>query len=244
MLIIKKTPTHHDRLALQHPPSRRRHRPARKHSPLSGIRGNTCDGGGYAKEFYLRLGQASFDVAILDIGLPDQSGFVLADYLRQNTDSGIIILTAHSAIQEKVQGYAAGADLYLVKPVDMEGLSAAIKSMALRRTGNLDEPRASPNLWLLDRSAWRLISPSGTSIMLTGKEYTFLSLLALADRKQLGRRELLEAMGYRDDAYVGRALDNIVLRIRNKIRDQTGMDDVIHTFHSVGFCFSAELQVR
>ena len=77
MLIIKKTPTHHDRLALQHPPSRRRHRPARKHSPLSGIRGNTCDGGGYAKEFYLRLGQASFDVAILDIGLPDQSAAIL-----------------------------------------------------------------------------------------------------------------------------------------------------------------------
>jgi len=208
------------------------------------LAGLQATGAASAKEFYLRLGQASFDVAILDIGLPDQSGFVLADYLRQNTGAGIIILTAHSAIQEKVQGYEAGADLYLVKPVDMEELSAAIKSMASRRTGKLDEPRASPNRWLLDRSGWHLVSPAGTSIMLTGKEYTFLSLLAQADRKQLGRRELLVAMGYRDDDYSGRALDNLVLRIRKKIRDQTGMDDVIRTFHSVGFCFSAELQVR
>ena len=208
------------------------------------LAGLQAKGAASAKEFYLRLDQASFDVVILDIGLPDQSGFVLADYLRQNTGSGIIILTAHSAIQEKVQGYEAGADLYLVKPVDMEELSAAIKSMASRRTGKLDEPRETPNPWVLDLSAWHLISPAGTSIMLTGKEYTFLSLLAQADRKQLDRRELLGAMGYRDDAYSGRALDNLVLRIRKKIRDQTGMDDVIHTFHSVGFCFSAELQVR
>ena len=113
------------------------------------LAGLQAKGAASAKEFYLRLDQASFDVVILDIGLPDQSGFVLADYLRQNTGSGIIILTAHSAIQEKVQGYEAGADLYLVKPIEMEELSAAIKSMASRRTVKLDEPRETPNLWAL-----------------------------------------------------------------------------------------------
>ncbi len=76
---------------------------------------------------------SNFDVAVVDVNLPDQSGFTLTDYLRRNTDLGIIIVTARDGMEDRVRGYSAGADLYLVKPVDMPELAVAIVNLAHRR---------------------------------------------------------------------------------------------------------------
>ncbi len=89
---------------------------------------------GTAHEFISCLDSDTFDVAIIDVGLPDLSGYVLAEYARLKTDLGIIMLTARGKIEARVQGYLAGADLYLVKPVDMNELLAAITNLAKRRT--------------------------------------------------------------------------------------------------------------
>jgi len=87
---------------------------------------------GSAAEFYQVLPKRDFQVAVIDVGLPDQSGHVLAQYLRANTGTAVIMLTARSTIDDKIKGYDSGADLYLVKPVDCRELSAAIVSIAQR----------------------------------------------------------------------------------------------------------------
>jgi two-component system, OmpR family, response regulator len=97
------------------------------------VTGMNASGVGSVFEFYQSVVTRNFDVAVVDVNLPDQSGFTLADYLRRNSDLGIIIITARDSMEDRVRGYGAGADLYLVKPVNMPELVAAIASLSLRR---------------------------------------------------------------------------------------------------------------
>jgi DNA-binding response OmpR family regulator len=197
-----------------------------------------------AKEFNDCLALNSFDIAVIDIGLPDESGLMLAERLRKTSDIGIIILTAHAEIDDRVQGYAVGADLYMVKPVVMVELAAAINSIAKRRLERQSTPATPISTWVLVRSSRHLISPEGTAISLSAKEFELFFLLANAQGQPVKRKDLTAALHYPNDLYGGRALDNLVRRIRVKIRSQAGVDDLIHTFHSQGFYISAEVIVR
>ncbi len=199
---------------------------------------------GSAREFYQCLDQESFDVAVIDIGLPDQSGYVLAEYVRHNTDLGIIILTAHSDIEHRIRGYSCGADLYLVKPVNMRELVAAIENLAKRHLERHSQPMASMNAWVLHLSTRLLISPDGVEINLTGKEFNLVRILAEADENLIGRRQLLTLLAYPEDDYLGRAFDSLMLRLRNKIRKLTGEDAPVLNFHGVGYCFSGQVNIQ
>ncbi len=207
--------------------------------------GFAARGVGTASGFYQCLGQEAFDLAIIDIGLPDQSGYVLADYLRNNTDLSIIILTARNEVAERVQGYASGADLYLIKPVEMEELVAAIASLAKRRETRhiLNIPKSTP-IWTLCLSSWCLLPPEGGDISLTAKEVELLRLLAEANDRPVPRQQLLACLHYPADDYFNRGLDNVISRLRKKIRTQTGRDETIHTSHSLGYSFAGKLLVR
>lgn len=83
--------------------------------------------------FYRALADATFDVAVVDLGLPDQSGETLIEYLRQNTTTPIIVVTARDTLDTRVGCYRTGADLFLAKPIDGRELAAAIASLAGRR---------------------------------------------------------------------------------------------------------------
>ena len=206
--------------------------------------GNKVTSTSNAKEFCQCLALDSFDIAVIDIGLPDESGLMLAERLRKTSDIGIIILTAHAEIDDRVQGYAVGADLYMVKPAVMVELAAAINSIAKRRFERQSTPATPISTWVLVRSSRHLISPEGTAISLSAKEFDLLFLLVNAQGQPVKRKDLTAALHYPNDLYGGRALDNLVRRIRVKIRNQAGMDDLIHTFHSQGFYISAEVIVR
>lgn len=70
-----------------------------------------------ALECYQTMSQDKFDIAAVDVGLPDQNGFVLAEYIRSNTDMNVILLIAMGEPEDRVKGYESGADIYFVKPV-------------------------------------------------------------------------------------------------------------------------------
>ncbi|WP_163484600.1 response regulator transcription factor, partial [Escherichia coli] len=78
---------------------------------------------------YKALRQESYDIAVLDVNLPDISGFELARDLAPQAEMGIIMLTARTGRDDRVRGYADGADLYLTKPVDSEELALAIVNL-------------------------------------------------------------------------------------------------------------------
>ncbi|BCS52868.1 response regulator transcription factor [Geobacter sp. SVR] len=213
-----------------------------------GIVGIEAVGVASAAEFYVAVTAGSWNVVVADIGLPDQSGYVLVEYVRNNTTARVIILTARNALDDRIKGYGAGADLYLSKPVDSRELAAAIASLALRRTNDpqlpaLSSPAPPQDAWSLSRSAWSLIAPDETVIALTSKELQFLELLAATPGMPVTREILLMKLYNRHDEYTNRSLDSLVRRLRAKIMAATDVPQPIKTAHAVGHCVSVSLNM-
>ena len=99
--------------------------------------------------FYKAMRADRFDVAILDVNLPDTSGFELARDAAEDGQMGVVILTARAGRDDRVKGYGVGADLYLTKPVDGEELLLAVRNLTrrARKAGAGPSPAA--------HAAWR-----------------------------------------------------------------------------------------
>lgn len=199
-----------------------------------------------ALAFYRVMDQRrDFHVGIIDLGLPDQPGHVLADYARRNTRMSVIVVTANDNVDNRVDTYRAGADLFLGKPIDSRELVAAVSAMAERyreRHGNRVD--ASPVLsegtagWTLQRARRQLKAPGGQVIALNPQEVTVLEHLSGAAGQAVDRRMLLQAVYRRDDTSAQRALDNLMRRLRQKIGDATDQAAPILTAYGVGHSFS------
>ena len=192
--------------------------------------------------FYHALAEQTFSIAVIDLGLPDMDGLQLADYIRNNTEMRCIILTARDSVDARVSGYDAGADLYLVKPVDCRELSSALSRM-LRRTTAADQNKETGNYWRLNRQNSTLISPSHTIISLTSREMDFLLCLAVSPEMPISRDTILKSMKYPDDDQSHRALESLIRRLRRKIERACGSSPIL-TSYGVGYSFSAPLTVH
>ncbi len=210
------------------------------------VSGYVVKGVATALDFYMEIGKVEYDLAILDIGLPDQNGYILVEYLRKNTAMRIVILSARSMIEERLDGYKSGADVYLVKPVDFRELNASIENLLQRRvlieTAAEAETVPKGQSWKLVHCEWALYTPSGDKVKLTTKEYEFLSCLALQESRIATRLQLLKVLEYPNNQYGGRALESLVHRLRRKTSGPE--DSPIRTAHGTGYCFLPFLYVK
>lgn len=215
-------------------------------------------GVGSAMELYQKLAVEKADIVVLDIGLPDQDGYVIADFLRANTEAGVIMLTAHAQVHDRVKGYASGADIYFVKPVDCIELSLAIRNLKRR----LDErPRKAEALaaepvvenadlagikpWSLDHSAWAIATPSGAEVRLTTKEFNLMAALMSTPGHHMDRAHLAALLGYSPSEGGNRAgLDVLISRVRRKVEQALGTPLPLRTVHGKGYLFSAPVRHR
>ena len=188
-----------------------------KYLQLDGIE---VTGASTAIEMYREISVQSFAAAIVDLSLPDQNGMVLVEYLRQNTDMRIFVLTAHALLENRLAAYQAGADIFLVKPVDFRELSASIRSQICRAK---DAQRSAPLISPDDEKAWRLlqatrelVSPAGISVKLTTKEHRLLLNFVDSAGRAIPRNQLLTALEYQRNEYGNRSLDTLVSRLRKK----------------------------
>jgi len=209
--------------------------------------GYEVTGAASAGEFYYHLSQQTYLLAVLDIGLPDQSGLVLAEYVRKNTSMWIIMLTARSTLDDKLAGLKCGADFYLVKPVDCSELAATIANLAAR----LDEmpevveqellrEAATLALWKLERKGWRLTPPQGDSIKLTSKEFEFLASLSSRSNTIVARQDIMKILDYPSTEQASHALESMIYRLRKKI-EEAGCEFPVKTSHGEGYCLSADI---
>lgn len=209
------------------------------------LAGHRAEGVGSGLEFYNNLTKHNYNIAVIDLGLPDQDGFVLVEYARKNSEVGLIILTARDGVEDRVNGYGAGADIYLVKPVDGRELAAAITSLASRRRESSVIPESPPTAcWQLDLGAWTLTAPTGVNTALTGKEMQFMAQLAECPGQPVPRETLLIGLYASREEAAGRALESLVRRLRAKITEAAGTASPIKTSHAVGYVFAADLLVR
>jgi len=186
------------------------------------------------------------DAAIIDVNLPDASGFDLAKELYGREDRpGIVILTARNGRQDRLLGYAGGADLYMTKPVDNEELVLAVRNLAQRVAGarrERDDGAQPAAAWQLDLARKLLVAPDGTILVLSGREAMLLELLEKAKGNPLSRSYLGSVMGYGAPGPEHRGLDAAVRRLRRKAALRQ-IDLPLLVVQSLGLRFVAPLKI-
>lgn len=214
------------------------------------LKGLSVTGVGSAAGFYTAIEQQEFQVAVVDLGLPDASGDQLIEFARKNSDMSLIVITANDELSSRVSCYRSGADLFMGKPVQGQELAAAIISLAERQidrvTGSGSERGAvsTSTGWRLDAKSWLLTTPENEEIECTVKEYRLLSLLAETPSVPVKRQTLLDELYGRDDQSAQRALDTLVRRIRKKIQTDSAQVPPIKTVYSVGYLFADQIVVN
>lgn len=177
-------------------------------------------------------------IALIDIGLPDGSGLDLIQALRaEGHRLGIIVLTARSAMQDKVQGLTGGADHYLPKTVDLQEIAATVAALS-RRLGVDAKPR-----WVLTDAPRQLIAPSGTVIPLSGQDHTVLHALA-SSHDYVTREAIVIALGGNYLDYDQRRLDTQMRRLRRKVEEACGLALPVSTLRGTGYRFHDDIDVR
>ncbi len=204
-----------------------------------------------ALEFYQNIAMQDYLLVILDLGLPDQSGFVLAEYIRNNTDMRIIVLTAQSSLDSRITAYQSGADNYLLKPVDFSELEASIYSILGRLDQklsgqpekNVPEPTVMEGVtqWTLVRNNMTLWTPKKDTIKLSSKEFDLIKMLASFPNTVISRQDLLQALDYEDNKYGNRSLDALIHRLRQKGGEHYRLP--IKTVHGSGYSFSTPITI-
>ena len=192
--------------------------------------------------FYHAMAEQAFDVAIIDLGLPDINGLQLVEYVRNNTTMRCIILTARELVDDRIAGYDAGADLYMVKPVDCRELASALSRMVQRSSANSGAMERTGQ-WRLNRLNATLVTPSCAFVPLTGREMDFLLCLTASPEETIPRVTILTALGYANDEFSNRALESLIRRLRRKIESVFGSAPIL-TRHGIGYSFSAPLTLN
>lgn len=192
--------------------------------------GFTASGVSSGGEAITRVTDGPPDVIVIDIGLPDTDGRDLCRALRaQGVEVPVLFLTARDALVERLSGFGAGGDDYIVKPFRVEELLARIRAHARRARR---APSQDSEL-VLDPSAHALVGPGGR-VRLTPTEFRILAAL-LSRTGEVVRRADLARAGWPHGAIVhDNTLEAYIARLRRKLRDVPGAP-VIETVHGVGY---------
>jgi len=178
--------------------------------------------------------QQLFDLCIFDVMMPKKDGFVLAQEVRKkNSHVPILFVTAKTMLEDKLEGFRAGGDDYIVKPFSMEELFARIE-VFLRRTkeDKIKVDSFALGEFLFDAKNFKLIHPSGEKT-LTQKESEVLRLLCSAKDRVLKREEILKTVWGDDDYFMGRSLDVFISKLRKYLKEDPQVEIV--NYHGVGF---------
>ena len=172
---------------------------------------------GEADSAWLAAGaSAPFDAVVLDLGLPDGTGLGLLGRARgRGLTTPVIIATARDRIADRIAGLDAGADDYMVKPIDLDELNARLRALE-RRVGG----RAAPQIILGDiviEPSTRRVTKAGSLIELTARETAVLLALARRPGSTLSRAQLVEALYGWDESIESNAVDVYLHHLRRKL---------------------------
>lgn len=180
--------------------------------------------------------EVPFDVAVIDLGLPKMSGMELVKALRtEGKTFPILILTARSSWQDKVEGLKAGADDYLVKPFHVEELLARLNAL-MRRAAGWSKPQLECGPIKLDLAA-QTVAVDGLLVDLTSYEYKVLEYLMMHAGELVSKADLTEHIYQQDFDRDSNVLEVFIGRLRKKL-DPDGALKPIETVRGRGYRFA------
>ena len=181
------------------------------------------------------LGEGPVDVVVLDVMLPGVDGFEVCRRLHRDSNVPVIMLTARADDFDIVAGLEAGADDYVVKPVEPRVLDARIRAV-LRRMARAGSPAETWDDLVIDRESL-IVRRAGQPVPLTPTELRLLLVLSGSPRQVFSREQLLDLVwehGYLGDS---RLVDACVQRLRAKIETDTSEPRYIQTVRGFGYRF-------
>jgi len=190
---------------------------------------------------WLSLGEAALthqqkspaDLLILDVGLPDISGFEVCKRLRRFSEVPVIFLTARDAEIDRVVGLEIGADDYVVKPFSPREVAARVKAI-LKRMAPRAAASASGGPFHLDAERVQ-IHYHGQLLSLTRHEFRLLQSLLAQPERVFSREQLLDAVGVAAEAGYERTIDSHIKSLRAKLRQIAPEAEPIQTHRGLGY---------
>lgn len=176
--------------------------------------------------------QSPADLIILDIGLPDISGFETCKQLRRFTEVPVMFLSARDAEIDRVVGLEIGADDYVVKPFSPREVAARVRAI-LKRVA----PGVTPAVFLVDLERMQ-IEYRGQPLSLTRHEFRLLQCLLKQPERVFSREQLLDAVGVPADAGYERNIDSHIKSLRSKLRGVAADAEPIQTHRGLGYSYS------
>jgi len=175
------------------------------------------------------------EAVILDWVLPDEPGTRLLERMRQGPypTLPVLMLTARGEVRDRVEGLSRGADDYLAKPFATEELLARLEAL-LRRAGRRRLLKRGPLLLDLER---REATLEGRPLPLSRREFALLAFLAERPGRVYTREELLEAVWGQDYLGTPRTVDQHILQLREKLREDPRAPRFLETVRGVGYRF-------
>jgi DNA-binding response OmpR family regulator len=180
------------------------------------------------------------DLCILDVNMPYRDGYSLARKIRQKSDVvPILFLTAKSLEEDKLTGFAAGGDDYILKPFSMKELISRINVFLRRNKLIVSHSQKTFKVGAMEFSPEELkLSGSEKSLTLTQREAELLEFFCLHSNKVLRREEILSSVWGKNDFFLGRSMDVFVTRLRKLLAGESNV--TIETIHGVGYRFTTD----
>ncbi|MGZ5063349.1 MAG: response regulator [Usitatibacter sp.] len=178
--------------------------------------GHTVDWVRDGREAEASVASTAYDLVLLDLGLPKRDGLsVLKSWRAHGESVPVLIITARDSVNDRISGLDAGADDYLVKPFDLDELSARVRAVLRRRAG-----RAASTMKLgdleIDTSAKR-VKWKGEDVSLSAREYALLEALADRPGAYLTRAQLEERLYGWDEEIASNAVEVHIHGLRRKL---------------------------
>ncbi|MFN4291621.1 MAG: response regulator [Permianibacter sp.] len=195
--------------------------------------------GGKINEALAVATNSRFDLFILDVGLPDQTGFSLCQSLRQQHATPVLFLTARNDAFDRIVGLELGADDYLGKPFSPRELVLRVQVIvrrhrdAGRHTGSSGTANASA-AFVHQREQARILF-RGQLLTLTKSEYWLLATLLSQPERVFSRDQLLDALGPGAEDSGDRSIDTLIKQLRAKLRAVDAGSDPISTHRGLGY---------
>lgn len=176
---------------------------------------------------------ALIDLLVIDVNLPGEDGLSLALRVRQShPEIGIVIVSARAESEQKREGYASGADIYLTKPVSLEELNAAIYALARRL-----KVTSVPEMLTLNKGQLLLMGPEKQSVPLNVSEVCLLSAFCMASGSRLEKWQLIEILQKESANDPVATMELVIVRLRKKIRQVGILTPSIQVIRHWGYQF-------
>jgi DNA-binding response OmpR family regulator len=177
-----------------------------------------------------KLDEGLWDLIILDIGLPDGSGFELARYIKESTSVPIMFMTALSTAEHRLEGFEIGAEEFVPKPFHLRELLLRVKHVLERHPVRR---RVSCNGRLIELENRAIVQPDGRREHPAARDFDLLQLLVTSSPGVISRNQILDVLWGEDKFLNQRTIDNMIVRLRQSLGDTNST--FIRSVRGVGY---------